>query len=380
MAAQTGNLRQRHGNGCKTRGEGRCSCPWEAAVFSQRDGKKIRRTFPTRAAAKAWRDDAAGQVRRNTLRAPVPTTLAEAAAEWLAGATAGTIRTSGGDQYKAASIRAMEKALRLRVLPELGRLRLSAIGRRDVQDLIDRLQAAGWSASTIDASVLPLRAIFGRAVDREIVTVNPTLRLRMPRVAPGRDRVAAPTEARALLAALPDQDRALWATALYAGLRRGELMAITWADIDLTANVLHVRRGYDDRTGEFITTKSRKGVRKIPIARTLRAELLAHRMRTVGDGLAFGRSDTLPFAAQTVSKRAQAAWRAAGLAPGVTLHEARHTFASLMIAAGCNLKAVSTFCGHASVTITADRYGHLFPGAEDEAGALLDQYLERATG
>src|SRR4051812_2773502 len=238
MAAQTGNLRQRPGTGGKPRGEGRCSCPWEAAVFSQRDGKKIRRTFPTRAAAKAWRDDAAGQVRRNTLRAPVPTTLAEAAAEWLAGATAGTIRTSGGDQYKAASIRAMEKALRLRVLPELGRLRLSAIGRRDVQDLIDRLQAAGWSASTIDASVLPLRAIFGRAVDREIVTVNPTLRLRMPRVAPGRDRVAAPTEARALLAALPDQDRALWATALYAGLRRGELMAITWADIDLTANVL----------------------------------------------------------------------------------------------------------------------------------------------
>ena len=63
----------------------------------------------------------------------------------------------------------------------------------------------------------------------------------------------------------------------------------------------------------------------------------------------------------------------------MTLHEARHTFASLMIAAGVNAKALSTFMGHASVTITYDRYGHLIPGNESEAAALLDAYLERNT-
>jgi integrase len=59
----------------------------------------------------------------------------------------------------------------------------------------------------------------------------------------------------------------------------------------------------------------------------------------------------------------------------ITLHECRHTFASLMIAAGVNAKALSTFMGHANISITLDRYGHLMPGSEAEAAELLDAYL-----
>ncbi len=62
----------------------------------------------------------------------------------------------------------------------------------------------------------------------------------------------------------------------------------------------------------------------------------------------------------------------------ITLHECRHTFASLMIAAGVNAKALSTYMGHANIAITLDRYGHLMPGNEEEAASLLDAYLERA--
>ena len=62
----------------------------------------------------------------------------------------------------------------------------------------------------------------------------------------------------------------------------------------------------------------------------------------------------------------------------ITLHEARHTFASLLIDAGVNAKALSTFMGHSSIAITIDRYGHLMPGSEGEAAALVDAYLERA--
>jgi integrase len=61
----------------------------------------------------------------------------------------------------------------------------------------------------------------------------------------------------------------------------------------------------------------------------------------------------------------------------ITLHECRHTFASLMIAAGCNAKALSTYMGHATVGTTMDLYGHLMPGNESESVALLDSYLER---
>ena len=64
--------------------------------------------------------------------------------------------------------------------------------------------------------------------------------------------------------------------------------------------------------------------------------------------------------------------------PSIGLHECRHTFASLMIAAGVNAKALSTYMGHASITITLDRYGHLMPGNEDKAAGLLDAYLEQA--
>jgi len=80
----------------------------------------------------------------------------------------------------------------------------------------------------------------------------------------------------------------------------------------------------------------------------------------------------------SVRARALGAWdKAEPKREPIGLHEARHTFASLMIAAGVNAKALATFMGHASITITLDRYGHLFPGSEDEAAELLDAYLER---
>jgi integrase len=63
-----------------------------------------------------------------------------------------------------------------------------------------------------------------------------------------------------------------------------------------------------------------------------------------------------------------------------TLHECRHGYASVMIAAGVNLKALSTFMGHANIRITLDQYGHLLPGAEDEAAELLDAFLARQVG
>ena len=80
-----------------------------------------------------------------------------------------------------------------------------------------------------------------------------------------------------------------------------------------------------------------------------------------------------------MTRRAQGAWKTAELEP-IGLHEARHTFASLMIAAGVNAKTLSVYMGHSSITITLDRYGHLFPGNEAQAATLLDGFLERATG
>lgn len=117
----------------------------------------------------------------------------------------------------------------------------------------------------------------------------------------------------------------------------------------------------------------------MPIASALRELLVAELLRTGrrGDALVFGDTDTSPFDPRELQRRAERAWKRAGL-ERITPHECRHTSASLMIAAGVNAKALSSYCGHASIQITMDRYGHLMPGNEEEAAGLLDAYLAQA--
>jgi integrase len=92
------------------------------------------------------------------------------------------------------------------------------------------------------------------------------------------------------------------------------------------------------------------------------------------EALVFGRRPDKPFDPRSVNDRAYRAWRDADL-QRITLHECRHTYASFMIAAGVNAKALSVYMGHSTVTITFDRYGHLMPGNEAQAAELLDAYL-----
>ena len=307
------------------------------------------------------------------VRAPSSLTLAQAGAEWFKGARAGTIRTRSGDPYKPAAIRAYEIAFRLRVRPRLGSMRLSQVTRNDLQDLVDRLVARNASPSTIVVTLSAVRVIYKRALARAEVAVNPVVGVQLPAVRGRRTRIATPEECRALLAALPARDRPLWATAMYAGLRRGELMALHISDVDLDRGVIHVRRGWDIKAGEITTKSGRERV--VPIAATLR-EHLERRLGDLGwqEGLVFGVRPTRPFNGTPLFKRAERAWDAAGLTR-ITLHECRHTFASLMIAAGVNAKALSSYMGHAGISITLDRYGHLMPGSETQAAGMLDDYL-----
>ena len=371
----TVGIRQRHGRACD--GEGRCQCPWEAQAYSKRDHAKHRKQFPTRAAAVAWRDDARSAIRKGTLRPQTRVTVAEAVEAWLEGARTGLIRPRSGDAYKPSAVRAYETAWRWRIEPELGHYKLSAVTHNDVQDLVDQLVAQDLAASTIGTTVNVLRNIYRLALKRGEVAVNPTTAIEVPAVRSAGKRVAPPDECQRLLAVLPAADRPIWAAAMYGGLRRGELMALRVEDVDLAGGVIHVRRGWDTVEGE-IAPKSSKGDRNVPIAGVLR-DYLIERKLTLGysEGLLFGQTATLPFSPTPLSKRATSAWKDAGL-ERITLHACRHTFASLMIAAGVNAKTLSVYMGHANIAITLDLYGHLFPGAEAEAAGLLDAYLARA--
>lgn len=386
-------VRKRHSKGCATRNGRRCNCNagYEAWVFSRRDEKKIRRTFPREAEAKSWRADAKRALDRGTLRAPRPTTLRQAWEAWIAGAEAGTIRNRSGDPFKPSALRAYRSAMKNRVLPALGSVRLADLHRPAIQDLADTLVAEGLSPSSVQTTLLPLRAIFRCAISRGELAINPCTDLQLPAVRGRRERFASPDEATALIAATPEGDRTIWATAMYAGLRLGELRALRVEDVDFARGVIRVERGWDPVKGE-IKLKSHAGRRKVPISGVLRGFLLDHLARTGREGseLIFGRTASDPFTPNRVQGRADDSWKAANsrerelaaeeerqpvLLERITPHACRHTFASLMIAAGVNAKALSTFMGHANISITLDRYGHLMPGAENEAAALLNAYL-----
>ena len=147
------------------------------------------------------------------MRAPTQTTLRETWELWEAGAKDGTVRTRSGDEYKPSALRGYEQAMRLRILPDVGALKLSEVTRVALQDLADKMLADGKDASTIPNTFLPLRALYRRACARGEVAVNPTSGLTLPAVRGKRDRIAAPVEAAALIAALPEADRPMWACA-----------------------------------------------------------------------------------------------------------------------------------------------------------------------
>jgi integrase len=313
------------------------------------------------------------------LRAPSATTFREAAELWLGEASSGAIRTKSGDRYKPSALRGYEQALRLRLLPSLAAHRLADVTRADLQRLVAGWQETGLSPSSIRNTINAVRAIY-RSADLLVdgaIPASPTIGLRLPAVRGRRERIASPDEATQLLRALQPEDRALWATALYAGLRLGELRALDWEHVDLAAGTIRVERSFDPKAG-FVEPKSRAGRRRVPVPSVLREALIEHKLLVGRDaGLVFGRSSDLPFSPSTVNVRAAAAWNEAKLEP-IGLHECRHTCASYFIAAGINAKTLSAFLGHASITTTLDRYGHLFPGSEAEAAGMLDAYLARA--
>jgi integrase len=435
---------KRHSKSCLEKGGGRCRCngSYQAWAYSPRDGKKLYKTFAREAEAKSWRADAKRALDHGTLRAPSRRTLREAAAAWLAGAGRGEIRNRSGRPYKPATLRGYRQALEERILPELGSRKLNTVATSDLQALVDHWQAEGQAAYTIRNSIKPLQAIYRRARSREGVPLNPTHDLELPAAELAEVEIVAPEVAARLLEALPAEDRPLWATALYAGLRYGELRALRWGAVELAGGTIRVLEAWDPKEGA-IPPKTRTSRRTTPIPGVLRDYLLDHRLRA-GDPaegeLVFAAKDGHPFQAAAVYRRADRAWeidaarracvkrfgttaadsderrekviaalrddgyspRAIGGALGLRavevgrviarlptrdsdketgpfqrlrLHQARHTYASFMIAAGVNAKALSTFMGHSSINVTFDLYGHLMPGTEAEAAALLDTYL-----
>jgi integrase len=247
-----------------------------------------------------------------------------------------------------------------------------------VQALVDKWRADGLSASTVQNQLNPIQVLVREAIEASDLTVDPTRRLRLPAIRGRRERTADPNEAARLIEALASFERAVWATAMYAGLRHGELRALRWDDVDFDEGKIHVRRSFDPIAGP-IDVKSKAGRRSVPMLGALRKILVEHKLATgrSGDALVFGRTAELAFTPSAIYKRARKVWKAAKLTE-IGLHESRHTFASWMIAAGLNIKQISVYMGHADVKTTLNIYGHLLSDDAERAAERLDEYLAAA--
>lgn len=371
-------IEPRHSRGCPAKGWERCSCSpaFRAEVYSKREAKKIRKTFPTLSAAKSWRIDMLGAKRRGTLRAPTKKTLRQAADELIVGMNAGSIRNRSGRPYKPSVRRDYERLLNSVVVLFFGEMtRLEDIRRPEIKKFVGQMQADGLDPSTIRNSLMPLRVIFREALDNDEIDVNPCAGLKLPAVTGRRECVGSTELIEKYIAAVPEEYRALWATAFYGGPRMGELQALQVEAVDLAAGRIQIEQSWDKREG-FIPTKGLER-RTTPVPAVLRDYLDEHLLRTKRErGFVFGESEDRPFNYDKMHRRSQKAFEEARLPP-ITLHQARHTFVTVMFEAGLSLERIGDYVGHSSTYMT-ERYRHLLEGHEAEAAAQLDAYLERA--
>lgn len=260
------------------------------------------------------------------------------------------------------------------VLPRLGKRRLSELSPAVVQKLLLDLEKEGLSAATQGKVLRYLKTVLRHAVRLELIDRDPCRAVSAPRVEKKEQRFLAPEELDSLLEAADGYLKPLLAVACYAGLRQGEILALTWRDIDFQASLIRVRRTYHYAHG-FSAPKTPASRRDVPMIPTLRAMLEEHYNasgKPGPDDLVFPNSASKPMDRRNLVRRGfSKALERSGIGD-IRFHDLRHTFASLCIAGGVDPKTLQAMMGHSSIRVTMDTYGHLYRDALDRASRSLE--------
>jgi integrase len=264
-----------------------------------------------------------------------------------------------------------ESYLRTHVLPTFGQRPIGSIEHVDVQAWVAELTTRKAPATVTKAFQI-LAKMLDAAVAARMIAVNPCHGVKLPRIEREEMRFLTPGEIARLADAVHPRYRALVLVAAYGGLRIGEVAGLKRHRVDLLRRRIEIAEIAVEVKGAVVwgAPKTRAGRRSITLPRPVMDELTWHLTRWAGDELVF----TSPAGAVLRTP----AWRRrfwmpavvdAGLAP-LRPHDLRHTAVALWIAAGANVLEVSRRAGHTSTSFTLDRYGHLFPEADD---ALSDR-------
>ncbi|MCH9032289.1 MAG: site-specific integrase [candidate division Zixibacteria bacterium] len=292
--------------------------------------------------------------------------FSEFARKWLTDYVKVSVKESTYVSYEAI--------VRLHLNPHFGEFWLNQITPVQIQNLVSRkISRDGLSPKSVVNILAPLKEMFKHAVLWGYLRRNPASLINNPRIEQKEMDFLTPSEICLLMENVLPKYHTLFLTAIMTGMRRGEILGLQWDDIDWRSSQICVRRSL--YKGKFISPKSKRALRRITMSPMLREGLEQHRLlapRSEMD-LVFCQDNGKPIQPDNMVKREfLPALQRAGLRR-IRFHDLRHTFASLLIAQGENVKIVQNQLGHSSATTTLDRYGHLMPNAEQEAASRLDQ-------
>jgi integrase len=355
----------------------------EAWVIDYTDqlGRRCHKTFAKKRDADAYHAKVAVDVKAGVHTAESRSiTVAEAGDLWLKGREAAGVERTSLANY--------QRHLKLHIVPFIGATKLSALTVPFIHAFEDRLRDEGRSTHTTRTVLVSLSCILAEAQARGLVAQNVAHSRRREklnghrrcRLEVGRD-IPTPAEIRAIsgqLAAMANPRlRPLILTAIFTGLRASELRGLRWSDVNLDRSTIQVRQRADAH-GTIGMPKSKDGTRTVPLPPIVTNVLREWRLASGAGELVFPNKSGRPLNYKIVTREA---WHPVQVAAGVVdasgkpkypgLHSLRHFYASWCINRRADgglelpIKVVQARLGHASIQMTADTYGHLFPRTDD---------------
>jgi integrase len=271
----------------------------------------------------------------------------------------------------------------------LGNLLLVQLKPEHIQKHETAILQGGMSARTVRYHHAVLHVALKTAVQWGLLARNPADAVIPPKI--HRDEMKTWDEFeinRFLDAAKESRYYALFYTVLFTGMRRSELLALRWQDIDLIMSQIYVNRGLHQlRDGSYVFTEPKSAhsrrtialpptvtilLRKYHDNKSLEQKMLGNAL-TESD-LVFSTSEGKPLRPNTITR----AWEVLAAKAGVKVirfHDARHTHASIMLKQGIHPKIVQERLGHASIQMTLDTYSHVAPGLQAAAANRFDEVV-----